>query len=512
MALLSLAQGTTSLTLPVVFGSLLIISSVVYYLFYKPPFPPNAPKQTSDRWPLLGSMNFFFRRWDFYQRAFAESSTGNFSFYAGQWPVIALSGERERKIFFEHKGLAFAEGYAALLGGSPEVKPDNNVFAETHGGDSAFSRYFTGRLITLLKGPMLKKGLPQLLLDARASMERLQANSSGITDPFESIYRMVFQFTMRTVAANEIANDAKQLEKCLQLFEAIEGATSSWSIAYPWMPVPSKLQRTYGGAQLYMIFKNIIDDRRKTARREEDALQYLIDNGDSITDILTFVLGSLFAGQLNSGINAAWILCYLANKPHWLTRVRDEVRTVANKYVPDSSLPLREKLMHIPIEAWESEFPTIDICLKDSIRLQTAGTAFRKNMSGQDIPLASGEVIPNGAYVTLAAGEMHLNESIYENPAEWDPARYLPERQEDKRETYAWMGWGVARHPCLGMRFAKLENNIIVAFFTSYFDEVQLCDQVGNVVDRVPRVNFNNHTAHQTDTKIYLKYRAGEKQ
>lgn len=61
------------------------------------------------------------------------------------------------------------------------------------------------------------------------------------------------------------------------------------------------------------------------------------------------------------------------------------------------------------------------------------------------------------------------------------------------------------------MRFAKLENNIIVAFFTSYFDDVQLCDEVGNLVNKVPRVNFNNHTAHKPDEKIFLKYRASEK-
>lgn len=531
MALFSVAENAASMALPIAFGSFLIISSLIFYLFHKPALPKNAPKPTSERWPLLGSMSFFFERWDFYTRAVAESATGNFSFYAGQWPVIGLSGEKERKVFFEHKGLSMAEGYAALLAGSPEVKPDNNIFADAHGGDTAFSRYFSARIVALLKGPMLKKGLPQLMLDAQASMEKLKANPTGITDPFDSIYRMVFQFTMRTVAANEIANDPVQLARCLELYEAVEGAASSWNIAYPWLPLPGKLKRSYGGAQLYIMFKKIIDERKKTGRREDDALQFLLDQGDSLIDIMRFVIGSLFAGQLNSGINAAWILCYLANKPYWMDRVREEVRTVADKYAPEDSLSLKEKLMRIPIEAWEGEFPIIDICLKDSIRLQTLGTAFRKNVSGQDIQLASGEIIPNGAYATLAAGEMHLNPKIYPNPTEWDPARYLPERQEDKKEIYAWMGWGsysarinpivwtfllthvigVARHPCLGMRFAKLENNIIVAFFMAYFDQVELCDEVGNHKDKVPKVNFNNHTAHKPDEKVYLKYRASEK-
>ena len=221
-------------------------------------------------------------------------------------------------------------------------------------------------------------------------------------------------------------------------------------------------------------------------------------------------MGALFAGQLNSGINAAWILVYLASTPYWLDRVRDEVDSVANRYAPDESAPLKERLMQVPIEAWEGEFPVIDMCLKDCIRLQLSGAAFRKNTSGADIPLnkAGTEVIPKDAYVTYAAGEVHYNPEIYENPDEWDPGRYLPERAEDKKRLYGWFGWGVARHPCLGMRFAKLENNLIVAFFAAYFDEVQVSDKEGNTITKVPSVNRNNHSARKPDEHIYLKYRA----
>lgn len=42
-----------------------------------------------------------------------------------------------------------------------------------------------------------------------------------------------------------------------------------------------------------MIFKKVVDDRSKTGRREDDALQYLIDQGDNVTDMLTFVLRAL---------------------------------------------------------------------------------------------------------------------------------------------------------------------------------------------------------------------------
>jgi sterol 14-demethylase len=220
------------------------------------------------------------------------------------------------------------------------------------------------------------------------------------------------------------------------------------------------------------------------------------------------VLGSLFAGQLNSGINAAYLLCFLGRDPHWKGKVIEEIHTVADKYSPDKTKPLVDRLMDVPLEAWEGEFPIVDICLKDSIRLNLPGTAFRQNLSGQDIPLdKEGRiVVPNGAFMTYASGDMFYNPDIYPNPEQWDPARYLPERAEDKKEQYAWTGWGVARHPCLGMRFAKLEMSMIVSFFVAYFPDFHVCDFEGVKSDFIPLGDRNNLTAKKPREKVYLKY------
>lgn len=162
---------------------------------------------------------------------------------------------------------------------------------------------------------------------------------------------------------------------------------------------------------------------------------------------MQFVLGALFAGQLNSGINASWILVYLASKPDWQDRIREEVNSVADRYCSDTSLPLKDRLMRVPIEAWEGGFPLIDMGLKDAIRLQMSGSAFRKNTSGQDIeipatgPEKSGkEVIPAGAFVLLAVGDMHYSDQLYVDEGEWDPSRYMSDRAEDKKEQHAWIG------------------------------------------------------------------------
>jgi cytochrome P450 len=431
----------------IVFGGLAVIASAVLYLFYRPPFPKNAPPLARDTLPILGSMKFFTQRWDFIRDASALSKSGHFSFYAGQWPVVAVRGEEGRKIFFESKALGFAEGYGALLQGSPPVKEENNPLAEDRAYKKDFSAYFSKRIIAMLKGNQLKSGLPRMMLDARAAFDKLAADPSGITNPFDSMYELVYQFTMRTVACNDIADDPALLKKTLGLFEMVEAAATPFMIMYPWMPLWGKLKRVSGGGQLYIILKGIVDKRKKTGTRGDDALQYLMDQGDTLTEMITFILGALFAGQLNSGINAAYILAYLASKPEWMQRVREEVEMVANRFSSDPSVPLKERLMSVPIEAWESEFVLADLCLRESIRLQLPGSAFRKNTSDVAVPLnkEGTEVIPPGMYATYPTGDVHLDPSIYTNPLDFDPERFMPERAEDKKQTYGFMGWGVVR-------------------------------------------------------------------
>lgn len=66
--------------------------------------------------------------------------------------------------------------------------------------------------------------------------------------------------------------------------------------------------------------------------------------------------------------------------------------------------------------------------------------------------MSDGEVIPDGALLAYHLDEIHQDPEIYPKPTEWDPARYLPERGEDKKAPFGYVGWGAGRHPCLGMR------------------------------------------------------------
>lgn len=130
-------------------------------------------------------------------------------------------------------------------------------------------------------------GLPKLLADTRESLEEIAMLPTGIFDPFDNLYRTVFRLTMRTVGCNDIANDPPLLWKTLRLFEIIEESSTMTTVIFPWLPTPARISRAIAGGRLYAIVRRIVNHRKKTGKKEDDPLQYMVDEGDDLTSIIT---------------------------------------------------------------------------------------------------------------------------------------------------------------------------------------------------------------------------------
>ncbi|KAH7039996.1 cytochrome P450 [Microdochium trichocladiopsis] len=416
-------------------------------VFWRPSIPKNAPKWwKKGDWPVLGAIRFYSARADFMLEAMKHTPGGNFTFYIGKKQIVAVTGEEGRKTYFDNRELGFAEGFAELLTGQPQAPAEMDHF----------NQWFGKTLNAMLKKGQLYKNLGSLTGDTRTMFESLgraqpcAANPEWRTmDPFYHLYRTVYRLTMRTVGAEEIAEDPNLFEATLENFEKFESLASTTRVIFPWLPTPNHVRRMYKGARLAMVFRSIIDKRVATGKTRDDAIQYLIEQGTSFRNTIAFVIGALFAGLLNSGINAGWIPIFLAQNPEWKERVRKEVDGVVAKKrkTPDQSPA--DVLDTLTIDDWESEFPLADLCLRESIRFAMPGASFRKNTSGHDIEIGStGQVIPPNAFATYLLDDTHFNDEIYSDALRFDPGRFLEGRAEDKKTTHGYLGWGVGRHPC----------------------------------------------------------------
>ncbi|KAJ2896395.1 cytochrome p450 6a1 [Zalerion maritima] len=474
-----------------------MIGYILFDLLSQPPFPSKSPTLLKG-YPIVGVPMLFSARDVLFRVGKAISKTGNFSFYYGKVQIIAVSGERARKFWFDSKDLDMSQGYEKLFAVAPHVELDP--------GSENFGTWFDRNLKKMISAERLSKSLPLFTRDIREGFELLGKRENKVMDPYDNIYRMVYQLTMRTVGCDEIAESKNLGDKTLRQFELCEAGSSPARIIIPWLPTPRHFLRVFSAAQLYMVLDKIVKERIKMETKKDDALQMLLDQDTNVLKIIQFIIGALFAGQLNSGINAAAMIVQLAQNPEWTARLRDEVDGVIAKHRASEDESPIDVLSRLDLETWESKFPLIDMGLKETIRIEMVGTAFRKNVAERELKIAgSDEVIPPGAYSIYQIDDAHLNPDIYPNPMSWDPSRF--ERGEDKRQKHGYLGWGVGRHPCLGMRFAKLEMNMMAAIFITMFD-FELADKHGNLkTEPPPPKDRNKFSAHKPGVPVYLRYK-----
>jgi hypothetical protein len=102
---------------------------------------------------------------------------------------------------------------------------------------------------------------------------------------------------------------------------------------------------------------------------------------------------------INTASQAAWIICYLAYDQVWYAKVQAEVDAAVVKYRTSENQTPADVLQTLSVDAWESEFPSLDLGIQDSIRLNLMGASMRQNISGKDIVLGdTGVIIPKNAF------------------------------------------------------------------------------------------------------------------
>tara|TARA_R110002060_G_scaffold78140_1_gene90722 strand:+ start:576 stop:1190 length:615 start_codon:yes stop_codon:yes gene_type:complete len=125
--------------------------------------------------------------------------------------------------------------------------------------------------------------VPAMMRDTQTRLEEF--GDSGTTNPFDTIHSLVFQLTVRNVGCNDIADDRALLEKTRGIYETMENSYNPSIIVLPWIVkafTPSFINQAIAGARLYFILKGVVDKRKKTGERQNDTLQYLLDQGDDL--------------------------------------------------------------------------------------------------------------------------------------------------------------------------------------------------------------------------------------
>lgn len=369
-----------------------------------------------------------------------ESKTGNFSFWLGSRHVVGVTGEAARKVFFDHPQLEFVQGQLIRAMGVHFWPPVHDIFKPGFRSGRG-NTYFLRRLFELQKTEHLSRYLPRMLNDARSGLRALAAGPEGVTDTSDSLWRPIFTQDCRLLCADEMADNPKLFQRSSDSARTLLHTFSHYNVHFPWLLSPSYLKRRYMRYRLWRNVKTIVEKRMdRNTPSTDDPAQALVNNGDPKDHVVEFFTSLLFIAPANSSIIVGKILSFLAMRIDLQDRIYAEVKSVAGAHSgkgEDGGSNLVEQLGSIPLEAWESSFPTIGLCLKEAIRMWTSFSMARFNESDRPIPIpGSDEVVPGNTFVCYNSTEVNFSEKLYPNANYFDPDRFTEGSEEFKRETY----------------------------------------------------------------------------
>jgi sterol 14-demethylase len=286
-------------------------------------------------------------------------------------------------------------------------------------------------------------------------------------------------------------------EEFSKVYYDLERGIVAWGYIHPYLPIPAFRRRDRARARLGDMVSEIVEGRRQSGYRGEDFLQTLMEaeyaDGSKLSDheITGMLVAAMFAGHHTSSVTTAWTLIELLRHPQFLEEVRAEIhgRYAEGEDYSFQSLRDLEKTEGAVKEALRIH-PPLFILLRAAL---------------EDCEVL-GYQVKKGNWVAVSPMVAHRDENVFKNALEFDPDRYGPGREEDKR-SFAYISFGGGRHKCMGNAFAILQIKTIMAVLLNRYDFELAGDPVetdfqGLVLGPKPPIRIRYRRQGATDARV----------
>ncbi|XP_050413545.2 cytochrome P450 3A29 [Patella vulgata] len=203
-----------------------------------------------------------------------------------------------------------------------------------------------------------------------------------------------------------------------------------------------------------------------------------LTNGEILAHSVTFFL----AGHETTATTMTFLAYELALHPDIQNKATEEIdRVLGDKPCDYENI---------------QELVYLDMCLSETLRLYPPATRLERTAS-VDVTLDDIK-IPAETIVVIPVYTIHRDPSIYDNPDDFIPERFSPEKKA-KLGAYHYMPFGLGPRICIGMRMAVLETKLGIARLLQKF-KFSTCDKT-----MIP-LKFRNSTLLQIDGDVVLKF------
>jgi sterol 14-demethylase len=290
---------------------------------------------------------------------------------------------------------------------------------------------------------------------------------SGLIDLLAALNEITIYAAGRCLVGAEFRN--KLSREFVRLYHDLEGGINLVAFFAPYLPLPAMRRRDRARRRVAQLISGLSAARRSGADDTDDFLNTLMqardDRDQPLSDetITGLLLTLLFAGQHTSAVLATWAgILLLQNASHIRTILAEQDAVVRAQGMTLASL---KQLVHL------------EACIKEAERLHPPLVMLmRKVLRPFEF---DGCVIPAGDLVLVSPAVSHGIPDVFAEPSRYDPERFLPGREEDRRTPYGLIGFGGGRHRCIGLAFAYQQIKVVwtVLLRRYEFSLVEECPQ-----------------------------------
>ncbi len=292
--------------------------------------------------------------------------------------------------------------------------------------------------------------------EANACLDRW--GDSGTLDLLAAMNEITIYAAGRTLIGAEFRS--RLSGEFVRLYHDLEGGINTVALFNPYIPLPAMRRRDRARRRVVELISGLTAERRAGNAESDDFLNTLIRarapdgaalSEDTITGLL---LTLLFAGQHTSAVLATWTGILALQNPRYLPAVMAEQEAVLDA----QGMTLASLKQLVQLEA----------CIKEAERLHPPLIMLmRKVLAAIEFNV---HAIPAGDLVMVSPAVSHRISSSFAEPSRYDPDRFMPPREEDRRTPYSLIGFGGGKHRCIGLAFAYQQIKVIWSVLLKHYE------------------------------------------
>lgn len=271
----------------------------------------------------------------------------------------------------------------------------------------------------------------------------------------EEMMHLTLRIVSRTLFDTDIRDNADNVTEAM---EAVNEGASYMRILPAWVPTPQELASRRALKDLDAFVYDLIERRRAENKDHGDLLSMLLlteaEDGERMSDkqVRDEAVTLFLAGHETTANALNWTFWQLAQNPEVEAKLHHELDTVL-----EGRPATLADLPNLPYTDW---------VLKEAMRIMPPVSGVGR-VAIEDVQIGE-YLLPAGTNVVCNFYSVQRDPRYWDEPLAFRPERFAPE-SDTERHRYAYLPFGAGPRVCIGINFANMEAQLLLATIAQHY-------------------------------------------